>query len=133
MDETIVLLKTIQVPRMEVSLRSDGLVQIKVDSGASITLPDVKAQIAAIGELGGGGKFPILIISGSDTSIQTDVMNFVADEKSNPFSVAEAYLISSISHKLLANFYLNFNKPARPTKVFTKEADALQWLYAFKK
>jgi hypothetical protein len=132
MSDQIILLKTIEVPTMQISLRNDGLVQITVDPGTHVNLPNVKAQIQAIGQLNDGKRYPVLVIAGSDTTMQTDVMNYVAKENSNPFAIAEAYLISSISHKLLANFYLNFNKPARPTRVFTKEQDALKWLYPFR-
>jgi hypothetical protein len=131
MADNVTILKTIEVPTMSVSLRSDHLVQIVAEPGALITLPNVKAQIEAIGLLGNGKRFPVLILSGTDNSVPTEVMDFVAQKNSNPFAIAEGYLIGSISHKLLANFYLRFNKPARPTRFFTKEKEALQWLYSF--
>jgi len=117
---------------MDVSLRSDHLVQIVVEPGALVTLSNVKAQIEAIGQLNNGQRYPVLIISGKDTTVQTDVMNYVAQKNSNPFALAEGYLLTSISHKLLANFYLKFNHPVRPTRFFTNEQDVVQWLYPFR-
>jgi hypothetical protein len=131
MSAEIKLISTLDVPTMQVSLRSDGLIQILPEPGCRIILPNVKLQIAAIGKLGDGKKFPVLILAGGDNSIDTEVMNFVALPSSNPFALAEAYVISNISHKLLANFYLKINRPARPTKVFTKEKDAISWLHQF--
>ena len=132
MPEKVTLLDSIQVPTMKVSLRSDHLIQIEVDDGAVVNLVQVKEQIAAIGKVGGGKKYPVLILAGKDSSLNTEVMDFVAKEGSNPFALAEGYLINSISHKLLANFYLRINKPARPTRVFTVLENALEWLDGFK-
>jgi hypothetical protein len=131
MSEEIKMISTLEVPTMQISLRSDGLIQILPEPGSRIVLPNVKLQIAAIGKLGEGKKFPVLVLSGNDNTIDTEVMNFVAQPNSNPFALAEAYVISNISHKLLANFYLKINRPARPTKVFTKEKDAISWLQQF--
>ena len=131
MTEPLILIKTIEVPTMKVSLRNDGIIQVQPDQGARIILKHVREEIEAIGLLGGGKKFPILVFSGADNTIETEVMNFVAREGSNPYALAEAYILSSISHKLLANFYLNINRPARPTRAFINEPDALKWLYPF--
>ena len=131
MPEEIKLISTLIVPTMQVSLRSDGLIQIMPEPGQRIILENVKLQIEAIGKLGDGKKFPVLVMAGTDNTIDTEVMNFVARPNSNPYALAEAYVISNISHKLLANFYLNINRPDRPTKAFTKEKDAIIWLQKF--
>jgi hypothetical protein len=131
MADTISLIETIAVPTMRISLRSDQIIQIVPDDGIHITLENVKLQIAAVGQLAGGKKYPVLVYSGVGTNIDTETMNYVATEKSNPFALAEAYLISNISHKLLASFYLKINRPFRPTRAFTAEQAAVSWLQSF--
>jgi hypothetical protein len=36
-----------------------------------------------------------------------------------------------MAHRLLANFFINVNKPPTPTKVFNDKAKALEWLMGF--
>jgi len=60
-------------------------------------------------------------------------MAFVSKKDADPHSVAVAFLICSISQKLLGNFYLNFNKPLKPTRIFTNLEDAVLWLREFRK
>ncbi len=131
MADPVSLLETISVPTMHISMRSDRIIQIVPENGVQITMDNVKLQIAAIGSLGKGKRYPVLVYGGVDTRLDSEVMNYVASEKSNPFALAEAYLITNVTHKLLAGFYLKINKPARPTRVFTKEKEALAWLYSF--
>ena len=48
-------------------------------------------------------------------------------------NTAMAILTSSLATKLFANFFIKFNKPGTPTKIFNKKEDALEWLNALKK
>jgi hypothetical protein len=42
--------------------------------------------------------------------------------------IAEAFLINSLANLLIANFYIKFNRPPNPTKVFNNLESALEWL-----
>lgn len=48
-------------------------------------------------------------------------------------SIATAILTDSLPSKLLANFYIKFNRPSVPTKMFTSKKLAIQWLTNFEK
>ncbi len=45
---------------------------------------------------------------------------------------ATAVVVDTLAYKLIANFYLKFNKPKRPYKVFSKEEEAIKWLKTIK-
>lgn len=45
---------------------------------------------------------------------------------------ATAVVVNTLPYKLIANFYLKFNKPKRPYKVFGKEEEAIKWLKTIK-
>jgi len=42
--------------------------------------------------------------------------------------IAEAFLINSLANRLIVNFYIKFNRPPNPTKVFNNLESALEWL-----
>ncbi len=41
---------------------------------------------------------------------------------------AEAFVVKSLSTTLIANFYVKFNKPPNPTRVFSEMESAKKWL-----
>ncbi len=41
---------------------------------------------------------------------------------------ATAVIVNSVPYTLIANFYLKFNKPKHPYKVFKNRNEALAWL-----
>jgi hypothetical protein len=57
--------------------------------------------------------------------------DYWAKKESCPYSKADAFIINSVAMRFIANFYLNMNKPERPTRMFTEEKDAIAWLKTF--
>jgi hypothetical protein len=45
--------------------------------------------------------------------------------------VCEALVMENVSMKMVGKFYILFNKPKRPTKLFTSEKSAIEWLHSF--
>ena len=39
----------------------------------------------------------------------------------------QAIIVNNTPSKLLANFYIKYHKPEKPTKIFTKFEEALEW------
>ncbi len=54
-----------------------------------------------------------------------------AEEDSSPYTLAEAFVMRWLPMKLIGNFYLNFNKPPRPKRIFTNRDEAAEWLKTF--
>ncbi len=132
MSTPIKILETAQLSTMQVSLRDDGLLQVIISPGTHTSLELAKDCVEAMGKVGGGLAYPVLVIAGKETTVSTDAMEFLSKPASDPYAKASAYLIFSISQKLLGNFYLNFNKPVKPTRMFTSEELAVEWLYSFR-
>ena len=92
------------------------------------TIEDTKENVAAFGTLSGFKKVPVLIIGGSFSSLAPETRKFMASEEPLLYSKAEAFLLKSLAQKILINFYIKFDKPLVPSKVFTKEDEAIKWL-----
>ena len=44
------------------------------------------------------------------------------------FRVAEAFVVDNLPTRLIANFYLKFNRPPNPTRIFNSLESAEEWL-----
>jgi hypothetical protein len=49
----------------------------------------------------------------------------------SPRLKANAMLVGSVLSEMIGNFFINLNKPDAPTKLFTNESDAVNWLLSF--
>lgn len=116
-----------------VELTEEGIMHIHIKDNADMDLNDALKTMEAMGELGKGKKFPVLIDSGTFINIDKDVKIFSASKIGNLFTLADAIACDSLAQKIIATFYTTNNNPAVPTKVFDDRKEAVQWLKTFLK
>ncbi|CAN5399194.1 hypothetical protein BH10BAC1_BH10BAC1_01290 [soil metagenome] len=129
--EEISILEQINFATLSVALRSDGIVQVKVKANDEIDVKHVVQVVDSLEKMGNGKKFPLLIVVGEYTLPTPEARAYIATPESDPFALAEAYVIQSFTQKLVGNVYLNLHKPARPTRMFNSEVKAIEWLKTF--
>ena len=61
-----------------------------------------------------------------------EARDYLANE-GNELVAASAILVSSPMLKMMANFFIQVNKPKNPTRLFTSQESALEWLAHFKR
>ncbi len=127
----VILLRQKHFETISVALRNDGIAQVSVIGNSEIDVQHVKLVVDTLEELGEGKKFPLLIVVGEYTLPTPEARAYIATHESDPYASAEAYVIRSLSQKLVGNVFLAFNKPARPTRIFNDEEKALEWLKTF--
>jgi len=116
-----------------IELRDDGIIQLTTSEFFSFTIKETKEGVDAIGKLGGGKEMPVLKIAGEWSTVDGESRRFCASEEGGRFSLAEAIVIKTLAHQIIGNFYLQVEKPAKPTKLFTQVDLAINWLKTFKK
>ncbi|MGZ3885614.1 MAG: DUF7793 family protein [Bacteroidia bacterium] len=45
--------------------------------------------------------------------------------------MADALITDSLAMRLIANSYIKFNRPEVPTRMFSDEKKAIEWLHTF--
>lgn len=125
------ILKNISLSHSEISLRKDGIVEITFKEGTQIGLSECEELIASYAKILEPKKYPLLHIVENYVILTKEAREFSVTDNGLRFSIAEAYVIHSLAHKLVINFYLKVNKPAVPTKFFGKKEDAEEWLFQF--
>ena len=112
-------------------LREDGLVHAVAKPGAEMTLADAREEIAVIGKIGRGKGLPLLVDFKNLQSQDRGARTYFAGEETAKAVTACAILISSPLSRVIGNFYMGLNKPVTPTKLFTSESEAIDWLKEF--
>jgi len=117
-------------PKYTLKLVDNLFYQVELAEDVDFEISDLQDLVEAERELG-GQRLPVLVLCEATTNTNVELMNYLSKNENNPFSVADAFVITSISQSILANFYSKINKPERPTKFFTKREDAMKWLEQF--
>ena len=101
--------------------------EIDINNNVDFNVEDLKLLVEAQKEKF-GLMLPVLVLCKEYTNTNYELMSYISKNKNNPYSTADAFVIYSLSQKILGNFYLRINKPERPTQFFNSKEDALKWL-----
>ncbi|HKC69649.1 MAG TPA: hypothetical protein VKG26_15535 [Bacteroidia bacterium] len=114
-----------------IKLRSDGILHSHTSSAINFDVDSLKQFNVVMAKMLNNQKAPLLITLDEFAIPPDDTRAFWAKKESCPLSLADAYVAVSLGHKLIGSVYLKFNKPGRPTKIFTNKTDAVEWLKTF--
>lgn len=116
--------------KFKLSIINQNYYLVEITDDVEFEIDDFKQLIIFQKELG-SQLLPTIVICPPNATANNECLNFISKNKNNPFTKADAFVLSSLSHKILANFYLKMSPPERPTKFFSDEASALKWLSQF--
>ncbi len=117
-------------PKFKVSIINSTYYLVDLSPNIDFMIEDMKQLVKAEQELG-GHRLPVLVLCTATSNTNIHLLRYLKENKNNPYSIADAFVIASNSQIVLGNFYLKINQPERPTKFFNREADALDWLKDF--
>ncbi len=106
----------------------DGVVRGRFHPGVEVELADAVENVAATARLTGGRAMPALIDLRALRAQSAEARAYLAGPEATQVANAVALLISSPLSRMLGNFYLGFNRPEVPTRLFTAEGEARTWL-----
>jgi hypothetical protein len=76
----------------------------------------------------GGGEFYNIYEFTSFSEMDPELREWAAKPNENRYTYIDAIVISNLAQKIIANFYLKFNKPPKPTKIFSTTDKAVEWI-----
>lgn len=107
------------------------IIRARFHDGAEVTLEDAQANLAATAKLAGGRPLPVMVDLRGVRSQSAEARAYFAGPQALAVCTAVALVIGSPLSRMIGNFFLGFNRPPMPTRLFTKEEDAAVWLERF--
>jgi hypothetical protein len=108
------------------------ILHIIFNHDADIELDDMLESKEARIKLQKGNSMKTFVDIRGIYRISKEAKAAAAEKENSEFSIAMAILTESLATKLIANFFIQFNKPYSPTKMFKKKENAIKWLNSFK-
>ena len=131
MIETIKIVKEKRFKAFSMYLREDGIMNTVFEDNLLITMEDASSALNWVESLG-DEKYLNLFEGGYNTDFDAFVREYASSVEENKYTIADAIVTSTLSLNMVAKFYIQFNKPHMPTKVFKSRDEAIQWLLSFK-
>jgi hypothetical protein len=110
------------------SLETEGYILTRVKPGSEIQLQDAKDNTTAVIKISNGIIYPILVDLREIKSISKEARDHFSMRGRKPNVSAVAMLVRSPVSRIIGNFFIGFNKPVVPIRIFSVEKDAIDWV-----
>ena len=109
-------------------IHENGLIIMTIKSGVTLDLEDISFNRNEVLKVTGSKITVMLIEAEGHILITREAREESAKEEYMKYLNALAIVSDLLAHKLLGNFFIKFNKPAKPTRFFTNKNKATEWL-----
>lgn len=111
----------------------DDILFMRTKQDADFTLEAAIEGVDARKELQAGRKMLVVIDTSKVFQVSREAREYGAQKEVVNMSIAMAILPgTSLPATIIGNFFIKFNKPSVPTKLFKSEEKALEWLGTFR-
>jgi len=108
--------------------KEDGHLYIWIYDNQELDVADIKAMVKAKNALFGDQPHTTIVIPGITSSITNEARTYASGKEAYQGAIAKSIVAKSLAIRLIGNFFIKFNKPPAPTKLFSNEKDAIRWL-----
>ncbi len=116
---------------LRLHIKKDGILYAEYAQDLKVTLEIAKECIAMRLRFTEDRFYPCLANVSGIVSTSKEAREYFASEEALRGFKALAILTHSTISKIIGNFYINFDKPGVPSKIFNSEKTALKWLKQF--
>ena len=119
--------KVVETPTSTYWIDSEGILCVISKKANEVDLETRKKNFNEFRSVTGNKKMCMLIDITNSAPVTRETRNFNAKELPRAFK-AIAFVCRSPLAKMLAHLFLGFNSDNLPTKIFSREAEAREWL-----
>ncbi len=128
MEPELKIIKEVDATEFNIKLKSDGIVYVWFKDNCVLDIDLQLRMLNCYKNITNLKLTPFIFEAEGSINVTKEARdNAIKIEEDSPCS-AMAIIVGNIAQAMIANFYMKFNKPKRPYRVFNKKADGIEWL-----
>jgi hypothetical protein len=114
--------------KFEIFVLSNNIFKLKPHINVELDVEDAYEMRKNFLNFSKGNKFAVLTDATNYFSTTSELRQLLASATFTELRFATAIVTNSMANKIIGNFFIKVNKPATPTKLFSSEKLAFEWL-----
>ncbi len=114
--------------KFTIERKEENIFLLRFSGDVSIEAKDIHDMMAAFREINKGVPYAVMVDTNVNFQTTDEARSLGASKEYDGHRIAVALVTRNIASKMLGNFFIRFNKPSTPTKLFTNFEDAMDWL-----
>ena len=114
--------------KFEIFVLAPNIFKLKPTKGIELDVQDGYEMRRIFVSLSDGNTFAVLTDASNFFSTTSELRQLLASKEFTDLRFATAIVTQSMANKIIGNFFIKVNRHASPTKLFSTEELALEWL-----
>ncbi len=124
----MLLLQEVVLKKAKIQLFDEKFIRVEIFGKSEIGLIEAIELNETIGDLANGTLYRVLILASELSRFTKYAVDYATSEKGLSYIVGSGVVVRSVAHRVAANFYLRFNRPKKPIRIFNSEQEGIKWL-----
>jgi hypothetical protein len=125
-DEDII--DTLEIPEVLVRMRRDGIVHVTFRKDIVLDIAVQMNLLELNNRITNGRKSYFIFDAEENVTITKEARDNATKIEDRSPTVGSAVVANNLAYRMIANFYVKFNRPKHPFKVVATPEDAVTWL-----
>lgn len=109
--------------------KARNILFFRVKQDIEVDVPEIQEMIRYAKQVAGERRHYAVIDFGASLGSTSEARSIYADDPFiRKYRIADAFLVNSLSVRLVANFFIKVTKPQVNTRLFSDERAAVDWL-----
>lgn len=121
-------MKTITSDKFILTLLKENVIKLEILEAQEIEGKDIHEIHEGYIELVGDNEYVVAVYGYDFATITKEAMEVAAKQYSSPKRKKVAVITDNFAHILLIKFFILWNQPKTPVKLFSSEEKAFRWL-----
>lgn len=118
----------IDLPEVNIQRKSNDIIYVLFKDNCTLDIDLQMRLLEQYNKIAENKLMSFIFMAAENVSITKEARDNAVKIEDISMIGSSAVVVTSLPYKLIANFYLRFNKPKRPFKVFSNEEEAVKWL-----
>lgn len=117
----------IDLGKCVLTLDGYNIIELHICPGETLQVEDIHKIFDHIHRDMPSGK-KLMVTAGDKATLSPEARELVSSKEITDQIVADAIVTEHYSHQMSSNFFVRYNHPSRPTKLFKHRDEAIAWL-----
>jgi len=122
------IIKVVKLKKANVYLLSGDIIKIEPIENVEFDVEEINQLQEAKRELLGDKKHGVIFVTPHMGDMTKEAKILASGETANKNAIAKAVVLRNLGMRIMAQFFISFNKPSVEHAVFQNEKEALVWL-----
>lgn len=122
------MLKRVSHNKFTIELIKDNFLSIVIHENEIIEADDIHLIYEGYEQLVGDNEYVVVVYGNPFSSISDEAREIAASQYASEKRKKVAIISDNLSHIIIIKFFIFWNKPKTPIKIFKSEQKAFEWL-----